>query len=161
MLHYSSKYTEVVYTMKFMHDAIQQAQQALIKNEIPVGAVVVNNNKILSASCNLVENTIDPTAHAEIVVIRQACKLLHTTKLINCELYVTLEPCAMCAQAIASARIKRLYFGTYDRKSGGVEHGSKVFSHSTCHHVPEIYGGIMEQDCKALLTNFFSDKRNK
>ena len=146
--------------MKFMQNAILKATNGLHNDEVPVGAVIVQNNKLIIATNNLVEQQTDPTAHAEIIAIRNACQILKTTKLLNCDIYVTLEPCAMCAQAIAHARIRRLYFGAYDTKSGGTEHGARIFSHSNCHHKPEVYGGILEQSCQKLLTEFFIGKRN-
>ncbi len=138
-------------------------QQALIEarqeHEVPVGAVLVKDNQIIARSANRVETDKDPTAHAEMIVIRQACHLLQTTRLLNCQLYVTLEPCAMCAQAIAHARISHVYFGAYDPKGGGVEHGARIFQQPTCHHIPEIMGGLEEQACSDLLKQFFAGKR--
>jgi tRNA(adenine34) deaminase len=143
----------------FMQFAIALAKKAAVGGEVPVGAVVVRDGKIISSAHNLVENGKDPTAHAEIVAIRSACQILQTTRLVDCDLYVTLEPCAMCAQAISFARIRRLYFGAYDEKGGGVENGARIFSQNTCHHKPEIYGGIFENECAELLKNFFAQKR--
>src|SRR5690606_32459812 len=128
-------------------------------SEVPVGAVIVHGGAIVAQAHNRVIQDRDPTAHAEILVIRQACALFKTARLEGCDLYVTLEPCAMCAQAISLARLRRVYFGAYDPKSGGVEHGAKVFSHPTCHHKPEIYGGIKAQSCGLLLKNFFKERR--
>jgi len=143
----------------FMQSAIALAKKAAEIGEVPVGAVVVCDGKIIASAHNLVEKKKDPTAHAEILAIRAAAEILNSPRLTNCDLYVTLEPCAMCAQAISLARIRRLYFGAYDEKGGGVENGARIFSHSTCHHKPEIYGGIAEAECAKLLKDFFADKR--
>ena len=141
--------------------AFIKARKAAEKGEIPVGAVVFDQKrqKILAAAGNAVETTCDPTAHAEILALKKACRALDTTYLTDCDLYVTLEPCAMCAAAVSFARIRRLYFGAYDVKSGGVEHGACVYRASSCHHAPEVYGGIGEKRAKALLTGFFADLR--
>lgn len=146
-------------TISFFQNAIAQARIAAQNGEVPVGAVVVKNGKIIAEAYNLVETSKDPTAHAEILAIRAACQLLESSRLVDCDLYVTLEPCAMCAQAIAFARIRRLYFGAFDEKGGGVENGARIFSHSTCNHKPEIYGGIAESECGELLKDFFRGKR--
>lgn len=143
----------------FMQDAIAQARIAYESDEVPVGAVIVKDGKIIAKSYNLVETRQDPTAHAEILAIRSACDILKSARLIDCDLYVTLEPCAMCAQAISFARIRRLYFGAYDEKGGGVAHGARVFSHKTCHHKPEIYAQIAENECGDILRIFFREKR--
>ncbi|MCP4394213.1 MAG: nucleoside deaminase [Alphaproteobacteria bacterium] len=145
-----------------MDYALEEAKKAFDRGEVPVGAVLINNltNQIISSSGNQTEELNDPTAHAEILVIKEACLKLNQTRLENCDLYVTLEPCSMCATAISFARIKKLFFGAYDPKSGGVDHGAKIFSHKTCHHVPEVYGGIKEQQCKKLITIFFKKLRS-
>ncbi len=145
----------------FMKQALNNALKAEISGEVPVGAVIVNgkSGEIIASSGNRVEELKDPTAHAEILVIREAAEKLGQVRLEECDLYVTLEPCPMCAAAISHARIRRLYFGAYDPKSGGVEHGARVFSHKTCHHRPEVYGGIMETDCSNLLKDFFKKLR--
>lgn len=142
--------------------ALAQARSAAASDEVPVGAVIVDpqTGKLLAAGGNLVETTSDPTAHAEIVVIRKACQALGQPRLDGYDLYVTLEPCAMCAQAIAHARLRRLYFGAYDPKGGGVEHGARVFDRQTCHHHPEIYGGIREAEASDLLRDFFRSRRD-
>ncbi|HEX5321058.1 MAG TPA: nucleoside deaminase, partial [Stellaceae bacterium] len=128
--------------------------------EVPVGAVLADAaGNVVAASGNRVERDRDPTAHAEIVVIREAAARLGSKTLDSCDLYVTLEPCPMCAAAIALARIRRLYFGAFDPKGGGVEHGPRIFTQPTCHHRPEIYGGIGERRAAALLREFFRDKR--
>lgn len=144
----------------FMSAAIAIAKKAAEMGEVPVGAIVVFDGKIIASAHNLVENSCDPTAHAEILAIRAACQILQTPRLVGCDLFVTLEPCSMCATAISFARIHRLYFGAYDEKGGGVENGARIFSQKTCHHTPEIYGGIFENECAEMLKNFFVDKRN-
>ncbi len=143
-----------------MELALDEAQRAAICDEVPIGAVLVDAaGAILARAHNRVEADADPTAHAEMLAIRAACSLRGNKFLEDCDLYVTLEPCAMCAQAIAFARLRRVYFGAYDPKGGGVEHGSRVFSHPTCHHRPEVVGGLMESECGALLKDFFAHKR--
>lgn len=142
-----------------MERAIELAQQAAAQGEVPVGALIVHNNRILVESHNEVEALPDSTAHAEILVIRKACALLGVPRLIDCDLYVTLEPCPMCASAISQARIRRLYYGAYDIKGGAVDHGIQFFTHPTCFHSPQVYGGIQEQNCSTLLQEFFRDKR--
>lgn len=144
---------------QFFQTAINQAKLASHSGEVPVGAVIIKDGKIIASAHNLVETNQDPTAHAEIVAIRAASKLLASPRLTDCDLYVTLEPCAMCAQAISLARIRRLYFGAYDPKGGAVDNGARVYSHNSCNHTPEIYGGISEKECGALLTEFFKKKR--
>lgn len=139
--------------------ALEAASMAAQEGEVPVGAVVVKDGKIIAVASNRVEQDIDPTAHAEILVLREAAKILGDVRLVDCDLYVTLEPCAMCAQAVAHARIRRLYFGAYDPKGGGVEHGAKIFEKATCHHRPEVYGGIEEEKCADLLKSFFQKLR--
>tara|TARA_R110000787_G_scaffold144264_1_gene258077 strand:+ start:35780 stop:36247 length:468 start_codon:yes stop_codon:yes gene_type:complete len=142
--------------------ALAKARSAAASDEVPVGAVIVDpqTGRLLAAGGNLVETTSDPTAHAEIVAIRSACAALGKPRLDGYDLYVTLEPCAMCAQAIAHARLRRLYFGAYDPKGGGVEHGARVFDRPTCHHRPEVYGGIREAEASELLRDFFRSRRD-
>lgn len=142
-----------------MSHAFEAASKAGDEGDVPVGAVIVKDGTIIAKASNRVERDTDPTAHAEIIAIRQAAKRLGDVRLVDCDLYVTLEPCAMCAQALAHARIRRLYFGAYDPKGGGVEHGAKVFERSTCHHKPEVYGGIEEEKCTFLLRSFFQKRR--
>lgn len=142
-----------------MSHALEAAAIAVKAGEVPVGAVIVKEGEIIASAFNRVEYDTDPTAHAEILVIREAARLLGDVRLVDCDLYVTLEPCAMCAQAMAHARIRRLYFGAYDPKGGGVEHGAQVFEKSTCHHQPEVYGGIEEEKCAHLLKTFFQKLR--
>lgn len=146
-------------TTSFIQNSIAQAHIAAENGEVPVGAVLVKDGKIIASAYNLVETNRDPTAHAEILAIRSACEIINSPRLIDCDLYVTLEPCAMCAQAISLARIRRLYFGAYDKKGGGVEHGARIFSQPTCNHKPEVYGGINESECGELLKEFFREKR--
>lgn len=143
----------------FMQQALDLAHKAATSGEIPVGAVIVRNGKVIAAAHNLTETNNDPSAHGEILAIRAACAALGNPRLKNCDLYVTLEPCTMCAAAISFARIRRLYFGAYDAKGGGVEHGSKFYNQPTCHHSPEVIGGVMETDCAIALKDFFANKR--
>ncbi|MDX1737233.1 MAG: nucleoside deaminase [Alphaproteobacteria bacterium] len=145
-----------------MSQAIAEAKEAARNGEVPVGAVVFHRptQKILSIASNLVETNIDATAHAELLAIREASKLLASPRLIDCDLYVTLEPCTMCASAISHARIARVYFGAYDPKGGGVEHGARFYQQPTCHHQPEVIGGMREEECASLLKSFFSERRD-
>lgn len=141
--------------------ALAEARRAAAVGEVPVGAVLVEgaSGRLLAAAHNRVETDRDPTAHAELLAIRAAAAARGSPRLEDCDLYVTLEPCAMCAQAIAFARLRRLYFGAYDPKGGGVEHGARIFDRATCHHRPEIYGGIGEGEAAALLRAFFQVRR--
>ncbi len=141
------------------HTVLTEAQAAYDDGEVPVGAVIVHDNTILASAHNLTETIGQATAHAELVVLQTASEILGTKSLHECDLYVSLEPCTMCAGAIAHSRIKRLYFGAYDVKGGAVEHGVQFFRSPTCHHKPEIYGGLHAEQCSALLQSFFSDKR--
>jgi tRNA(Arg) A34 adenosine deaminase TadA len=141
-----------------MEKAISEALKAADRGSIPVGALVISAGKIISSAGNEVIKNSDPSAHAEIVAIRQACGLMNTHMLDNCDMYVTLEPCAMCGQAISLARIRRLYFGAYDPKCGGVEHGARVFDHAL--HKTETIGGVLATQCAKILKNFFKNKRN-
>ena len=143
-----------------MQLALRQAEAAAGRGEVPVGAVIVDAGGVVIASAgNRTEERADPTAHAEMLAIREATGTRGGPRLTDCDLYVTLEPCAMCAAAISLARLRRLTFGAYDPKSGGVEHGAKVFEHATCHHKPEVVGGISEPEAAQLLRDFFKDKR--
>jgi tRNA(adenine34) deaminase len=144
-----------------MELALEEAIEAAFREEVPVGAVVIDSvsGEILAADGNRTEELGDPTAHAEMLVLRKAASEYGGHRLINCDLYVTLEPCPMCAAAISLFRIRRLYFGVADSKSGGVESGPRIFNQSTCHHVPEIYGGIGEVRAKELLQKFFRARR--
>jgi len=145
----------------YMAEALIEARAAAARGEIPVGAVIVDSasGQIIARGGNTTEATHNPTAHAEMAVIQQACKIKGAPRLPECDLYVTLEPCPMCATAISFARLRRVYFGAYDPKGGGIDHGPKIFSHPTCHHAPEVYGGIDEQACAALLKEFFKERR--
>ncbi len=143
-----------------METALREARDAAERGEVPVGAVIVDaDGRIIASAGNQTLETNDPTAHAEILAIRAAANNRGEPRLTDCDLYVTLEPCAMCAAAISLARIRRLTFGAYDPKSGGVEHGAKVFEHATSHHKPEVVGGISETEAAALLKDFFKEKR--
>jgi cytidine deaminase len=144
-----------------MHEALEEARAAALRDETPVGAVVVDprTGEVLGRGGNRTRELSDPTAHAEILAIRAACARLGSERLPGLDLYVTLEPCPMCASAISQARIARLYYGAPDPKSGGVEQGPLVFDHPQSHHRPEVYGGIDEAEASALLRAFFEAKR--
>ncbi|WND01517.1 nucleoside deaminase [Temperatibacter marinus] len=143
-----------------MEQALEQARLAEQRGEVPIGAVLVSSTgDLLAADGNRIVELKDPTAHAEMNVIRSASKILQNERLDGCDLYITLEPCAMCAQAISLARIRRVYFAADDPKGGGVHYGSRVFSHPTCHHKPEVYDGIKADEAQALLKDFFAKKR--
>ena len=144
----------------YMKLSLEVAERAAARGEVPVGAVIVQEGKLLVRAGNRVEADNDPTAHAEILAIRAAAEMLGTSRLAGCDLYVTLEPCAMCAAAISMARIRRLYFGAYDPKGGGVENGPRFFGQPTCHHKPDVYGGIAESECGELLKEFFRELRS-
>lgn len=145
----------------FMAQALDEARAAAMRGEVPVGAVVVDaaSGRVLARAGNETETANDPTAHAEILALRRAAAEQGAPRLPDCDLYVTLEPCAMCAAAISHARIRRLYFGAYDPKGGGVEHGPRFFAQPTCHHAPEVVGGLGETEAAALLKDFFKDRR--
>jgi len=143
----------------FMTLALAEAEGAAARGEVPVGAVLVADGVVLAAAGNRVEELADPTAHAELLVLRAAAARRFSPRLADCDLYATLEPCPMCAAAIALARIRRLYFAAYDPKGGGVEHGPRIFDQPGCNHRPEIYGGIDEQRAALLLKDFFQAKR--
>lgn len=147
------------FPMDPMTQALEQAQKAGQKGEVPVGAVIVQGNRIIATAHNLVETTHDPTAHGEILALRQASQILKTAYLTNCRIYVTLEPCAMCAQAIALARLHSVFFGAYDPKGGAIDHGARIFTQPTCHHYPEIIGGLRAEECQILLRDFFKKLR--
>jgi tRNA(adenine34) deaminase len=142
-----------------MDDALAEAHAAAASSEVPVGAVLVRDGAVVSRAGNRTLRDRDPTAHAEMLVIRAAAAALGSERLTDCDLYVTLEPCAMCAAAISFARIRRLYYGAADPKGGAVEHGVRFFSAPTCHHRPETYGGISESEASALLKDFFKARR--
>ena len=139
--------------------ALAEARAAAARGEVPVGAVIVRDGRVIAAAGNRPREAHDPTAHAEVLAIRRACEVLADERLTGCDLYVTLEPCTMCAAAIAFARIRRVYFGAPDPKGGAVEHGVRFFQQPTCHHAPEVYGGIREGEAAALLRAFFSERR--
>ncbi len=139
--------------------ALQEAKQAALRDEVPVGAVMVYQGEIIARAGNRVEEDKDVSSHAEILAIKQAAQKLGDVRLPECDLYVTLEPCPMCATAISFARIRRVYFGAYDPKGGGVDHGPRIFNHSTCHHRPEVFGGIMEEEAATVLKEFFENRR--
>ncbi len=143
----------------FMQFALEEAHAAQARGEVPVGCVVVRDGKVIARSGNRTLADKDPTAHAELLAIRRAAAALGTERLTDCDLYVTLEPCAMCAAAMAFARIRRLYFGASDPKGGAVENGGRFFTQPTCHHRPEVYGAINESECAVLLKEFFQARR--
>jgi tRNA(adenine34) deaminase len=143
----------------FMTLALAEAEGAAARGEVPVGAVLVADGAVLAAAGNRVETLADPTAHAELLVLRAAAARRFSPRLADCDLYATLEPCPMCAAAIALARVRRLYFAAYDPKGGGVEHGPRIFDQPGCNHRPEIYGGIDEQRAALLLKDFFQARR--
>ncbi len=146
--------------MEPMEIALQEARDAAARGEVPVGAVVLGpDGAVLARAGNRVEATHDASAHAEILALREAAAARGSARLFDCDLVVTLEPCPMCAQAISFFRIRRLVFGAYDPKGGGVEHGARVFDASSCHHRPEVVGGIRETEAAALLKAFFADRR--
>ncbi|WP_448207587.1 nucleoside deaminase [Azospirillum sp. sgz302134] len=144
-----------------MEIAFQEAEAAARRGEVPVGAVVVDpaTGAVLGRAGNRTEELNDPTAHAEVLAIRQACATLGEPRLPGLDLYVTLEPCALCAAAISFARLRRVYFGAYDPKGGAVDHGPRFYHQSTCHHAPEVYGGFDETRAGALLRDFFQARR--
>jgi tRNA(adenine34) deaminase len=144
--------------MRLARDAAVAAAEA---GDAPIGAALVDaaTGRVVAAAGNRVEQDGDPTAHAEMLAIRAGAAALGAKRLPDCDLYVTLEPCAMCAQAIAHARIRRLYFGAYDPKGGGVDHGARIFAQATCHHRPQVIGGLMERELGALLREFFAARR--
>lgn len=143
----------------YMDVALQEARAAAARGEVPVGAVIVGPDGVVAQAGNRTRELHDPTAHAEILAIRAACAALGQERLAGYDLYVTLEPCPMCAAAISNARIERLYYGAADPKSGGVAQGPRVFSHAQCHHIPEVYDGIGARPAEALLKDFFAAKR--
>ena len=142
-----------------MDDALAEARAAQAADEVPVGAVIVRDGAVIARAGNRTLRDRDPTAHAEMLAIRAAAGALGTERLIDCDLYVTLEPCAMCAAAISFARIRRLYYGAADPKGGAVENGVRFFASPTCHHRPEVYGGMGESEAAGLLREFFQARR--
>jgi tRNA(adenine34) deaminase len=145
----------------YMEIALGEAKAAAAAGEVPVGCVIVKDGEILATAANRTLTDRDPTAHAEVLALRTAAKKLGSERLIDCDLYVTLEPCAMCAAAISFARIRRLYYGASDAKGGAVESGVRFFNSPTCHHRPEVYGGIGEAGAAALLKEFFALRRGE
>jgi tRNA(adenine34) deaminase len=148
-------------TNDYMAQALAEARAAADRGEVPIGAVIVDGatGAVLASAGNRTEELNDPTAHAEVLALRMAAAQAQSPRLPDCDLYVTLEPCAMCAAAIGFARIRRLYFGAEDPKGGGVVHGARVFTHPTCHHRPEVMGGIGESEAATLLKGFFKERR--
>ncbi|WP_018182656.1 nucleoside deaminase [Kaistia granuli] len=146
-------------TNPFMSAALEQARQAAARGEVPIGAVIVRDGVILAADGNRTLELNDPTAHAETLAIRTACAALESQRLPDCDLYVTLEPCPMCAAAISFARIRRLYYGAPDPKGGAVESGVRFYSQPTCHHAPEVYEGIAATTAADMLREFFRERR--
>jgi tRNA(Arg) A34 adenosine deaminase TadA len=144
----------------FMMRALAEAEAAGARGEVPVGAVIVSDSgQVIAAAGNRVLELKDPTAHAEMLAIREAARVMGSERLTGADLYVTLEPCPMCAQALSFARVRRLYYGAGDPKGGGVDHGARIFRQPTCHHAPEVYGGISEAAAAVLLKEFFQDRR--
>ena len=150
-----------VFTSKYMDIAFKEAEQAETLDEVPVGAVIVHGitGDIIASAGNRVEQLQDPTAHAEMLAIKQACEILGQVRIPECDIYVTLEPCPMCAQAIVLSRLRRLYYSAGDEKGGGVEYGARIFDATSCHHKPDIYHGFQEERSKQLLQRFFKSKR--
>lgn len=145
--------------LSFMDEALEEARLAGQRGEVPVGAVVVQDGQIVARAGNRTRADRDPTAHAEMLALRAACAAAGSERLAGHDIYVTLEPCPMCAAALSAARIARIYYGAADPKSGGVAHGARVFSHPQCHHVPEVYDGIAEEPSQRLLRAFFAARR--
>ncbi|KQW21137.1 CMP deaminase [Afipia sp. Root123D2] len=143
----------------FMDLALKQAKSAENAGEVPIGCVIVRDGKVLAAAGNRTLTDRDPTAHAEILAIREAARALGSERLVDCDLYVTLEPCTMCAGAISFSRIRRLYYGAADPKGGAVDSGVRFFAQPTCHHAPEIYPSVGEREAATLLTDFFKARR--
>ena len=151
---------ETMVFKSFMSEALVQARAAADRGEVPVGAVIVDGvGQVIASAGNRTRELNDPTAHAEVLAIRAACSALGVERLPSCDLYVTLEPCPMCAAAISNARIERLYYGASDPKSGGIEQGPRLFSHTQCHHAPEVYDGIDAGASGDLLKAFFKGRR--
>ncbi|MGJ5178750.1 nucleoside deaminase [Bradyrhizobium oligotrophicum] len=143
----------------FMDLALEVAESAAISGEVPIGCVVVREHQVIATASNRTLTDRDPTAHAEILALRQAARVIGSERLVDCDLYVTLEPCTMCAGAISFARIRRLYYGAADAKGGAVESGVRFFASPTCHHAPEIYSAVGEQQAAQLLKEFFKARR--
>ena len=148
-------------TNRFMDEALAEARKAAERDEVPIGAVVVLDGHIIGRAGNITRATCDVTAHAEIAAIRMACEALGQERLPGADLYVTLEPCTMCAAAISFARIRRLYYGARDPKGGAVESGVRFYDQPTCHHAPDVYSGLSETTAAELLVDFFKGKREE
>ena len=146
--------------MRFMEIALEEARCAGAVGEVPVGAVLVRNGEIIARAQNRTKRDRDPTAHAELLALREGARSLGTERLSDCDLYVTLEPCTMCAGAISHARIRRLYYGALDEKGGAVDAGVRFFQQPTCHHAPDVYGGLGEREASELLIGFFQARRS-
>jgi len=144
---------------EFMEAALEEAEAAAARGEVPIGAVVVSGETVIARAGNRTLELKDPTAHAEMLAIREACEKLDNERLIDCDLYVTLEPCPMCAAAISYARIRRLYFGAEDAKGGAVEHGVRFFGDPSCHHAPDVYSGMAAGRASEMLREFFAARR--
>jgi tRNA(adenine34) deaminase len=144
----------------FMDEALAEARAAAAEGEVPIGCVIVRDGQVIARARNATIAARDPTAHAEMLAIRAAAAALGSERLVDCDLYVTLEPCPMCATAISFARLRRLYYGAADPKGGAVKNGVKFFSSPTCHHRPEVYSGIAEREAAALLQDFFRARRD-
>jgi tRNA(adenine34) deaminase len=153
------EWSELLPKLDPMEEALAEAAAAARRGEVPVGAAIVAGGEVLARAGNRTLELKDPTAHAELLAIRAACEQLGTERLTDCDLYVTLEPCAMCAAAISFARLRRLYWGASDPKGGAVEHGARFFAQPTCHHAPESYGGIRATEAGDLLKTFFAARR--
>lgn len=149
----------MIFSNDYMNMALEDAAAAGARGEVPVGAVIIHGGEVVARASNRVIIDRDPSAHAELLAIRAACGRLDSERLPDCDLYVTLEPCPMCAHAISLARIRRLYFAASDEKGGGVENGPRILHATSCHHRPEIYGGIGEQAASRMLKNFFQGLR--
>jgi len=143
----------------FMQMALSEAKAAAARGEVPVGAVLVRGSEVIARDGNRTRELLDPTAHAEMLVVKAATRRFQAERLIGCDLYVTLEPCAMCAAALSFARIRRLYYGAADPKGGAVESGPRFYTQPTCHHAPDVYGGIAERQAAELLRGFFQSRR--
>lgn len=146
-------------TNPYMAAALREAEAAGARGEVPVGAVVVLDGAVIACAGNRTRELMDVTAHAEVLAIRAAARALGQERLTGADLYVTLEPCTLCAAAISFARIRRLYYGAEDPKGGGVDHGGRFYAQPTCHHAPEVYSGIAEQEAASILKDFFANRR--
>ena len=144
----------------FMENALLEAKKGAALGEVPVGAVLVRDGEIIAQAHNLVERDKDPTAHAEMLVIREGARKLGESRLQKCDIYITLEPCPMCAQALSFARVSRIFYGAYDPKGGGVDHGPQIFKHKTAFHKPQVISGVQETQCREVLQQFFQSLRD-